>query len=319
MRLISLLLLMVGAATADAHLKLDDEERNPATGSNRAVQLQLQVDAAIASRAPATIELSGTYIFNRSSLLIIGSTSQLTLRAAPSCVAPGCVPELLFSVWRCGEEPTDGPDCSLINFGNPTHPPACRSAANVSCACSNVMWSSGINVSSSADVTIKGVAVDYAPRSLPGGPCAVPLRPAPPPPPPGTPTQQFNSGRKFTLNLFNSSRCVVEDLTIRHAPFMAITSFLGDGGHVFRRVTFEPDPKDPTAMIAGKDGLHESDVRHGLQFLDSTIHGTRDGECDNQPSICFFCCTCTFAWLTLMVITRRLFQFPQHAAAGVQV
>ena len=101
----------------------------------------------------------------------------------------------------------------------------------------------------------------------------MPLRPAPPPIPAGTPTKQFNSGRKFTLNLFNSSRCVVEDLTIRHAPFMAITSFLGDGGHVFRRVVFEPDPKDFNAMIAGKDGLHESDVRHGLQFLDSSIHG----------------------------------------------
>ena len=269
MALLSLLVHLLGIAGSSS--------------ADRAVQLQQQIDAAIASRVPATIELSGTYTFNRSSLLIIGSTSQLTLRPSPSCVAPGCVPELLFSIWKCGEEPTDGPDCSLINFGNPSHPPACKSAANVSCACS-VMWSSGINVSSSADVAIKGVAVDYAPRLLPehrdpatgeetGGPCAVPLRPAPPPIPAGTPTKQFNSGRKFTLNLFNSSRCVVEDLTIRHAPFMAITSFLGDGGHVFRRVVFEPDPKDFNAMIAGKDGLHESDVRHGLQFLDSSIHG----------------------------------------------
>jgi hypothetical protein len=257
-------LLLVGLASSSP-LLLD-----------RAVKLQQEVDAAIASRAPATIELSGTYTFNRSSLLIIGSTSELTLQPSPSCVAPGCVPELLFSIWRCGEEPTDGPDCSLINFADPNHPPTCKSAANVSCACPNVVWSSGINVSSSVGVTIKGVAVDYAPRSLSDGPCAMPLRPAPPSPPAGTPTKQFNSGRKFTLNLFNSSRCVVEDLTIRHAPFMAITSFLGDGGHVFRRVVFQPDPKNSNAMIAGKDGLHESDVRHGLQFLDSTIHGTAD-------------------------------------------
>jgi hypothetical protein len=55
MRLISLLLLMVGVATADAHLKLDaDEERNPATAlwgleSRRAAaQLQLQVDDRLA-------------------------------------------------------------------------------------------------------------------------------------------------------------------------------------------------------------------------------------------------------------------------------
>ena len=139
-----------------------------------------------------------------------------------------------------------------------------------------MIWSSGINISSSSNVAIKGVSVDYAPRSLPGGPCGVPLRPAPPPKPAGSPTKQFNSGRKFTINLFNSSHCVVEDFTIKHAPFMAITSFLGDGGHVFRRVKFEPDPEDFGAMIAGKDGLHESDVRRGLQFLDSTIHGTAD-------------------------------------------
>eukprot|EP01043_Picozoa_sp_COSAG02_P110762 COSAG02_NODE_46900_length_345_cov_0.752033_1_plen_84_part_01 len=68
--------------------------------ADRAIQLQQQIDVAIASRAPATIELSGTYNFNRSSLLILGSSSQLTLRPSPSCVAPGCVPELLFSIWR---------------------------------------------------------------------------------------------------------------------------------------------------------------------------------------------------------------------------
>ena len=90
--------------------------------ADRAEQLQQQINAAIASRAPATIELSGTYNFNRSSLLIIGSTSQLTLRPSPSCVAPSCVPELRFSIWLCGEEPTDGSDCSLINFGDPARP-----------------------------------------------------------------------------------------------------------------------------------------------------------------------------------------------------
>ena len=29
-------------------------------------------------------------------------------------------------------------------------------------------------------------------------------------------------------------------------------------------------------MIALKDGLHESDVRSGMQFLDSSIHATAD-------------------------------------------
>ena len=104
----------------------------PVSGNDsRAAKLQRQVDAAIASGAPATIELCGMYNFNRSSLLIVGSTRQLTLRPSP-----GCEPQLLFSIWRCGDEPTDGPDCALINFNDPTHPPACESPANDSASVS---------------------------------------------------------------------------------------------------------------------------------------------------------------------------------------
>ena len=241
---------------------------------DRAAALQKEIDQAVASNAPATIFVSGLYNFSRRSLLIAGAKG-LTLQPKKSCVAPTCVPKMIFSVWPCGE--TEGENaavCRQINFSDPTVL-QCKAASGQRCACADVVWSSGVNISNSHDVTVRGIAIDYSPRGL-GTTATCKPGPVPPPPPPDTPTKQFNSGRKFSYLLFNSSRVVTEDLQILSAPFMAITSFLGSGGHVFRRVRFVPDPNDFNAIIALKDGLHESDVRTGLQFIDSTIHGTAD-------------------------------------------
>jgi hypothetical protein len=70
--------------------------------------------------------------------------------------------------------------------------------------------------------------------------------------------------------MFNSEHTVVEDLTIHAAPYMAITSFNGEGGHVLRRVVFEPNEKGQL-FVAERDGVHESDVRRGITLEDSTI------------------------------------------------
>ena len=242
--------------------------------NDRAVLLQREIDAAIRTGQPAIVQVSGTYNFSRASLAINGAHN-LTLQPAPDCIAPGCVPLMLFSLWPCGESlGQDAPQCRPIDFSNPTVTPTCKALNGTSCACPDVIWSSGVNISNSADVTVRGITIDYSPRSLPPTTCKP--GPIPPPPAPDSPTPQFNSGRKFSYNIFNSSRVVTEGLTIRSAPFMAITSYLGDGAHVFRRVAFAPNPRDFNAMIAGKDGLHESDVRVGLKFIDSKIHGTAD-------------------------------------------
>ena len=244
------------------------------TPNERAVLLQREIDAAIRTGRPATIEVSGTYNFSRASLAINGANG-LTLEPAPDCIAPNCVPLMLFTLWPCGQSlGEDAARCRPIDFNNPTVTPTCKAPNGTACACPDVIWSSGVNISNSANVTVRGIAIDYSPRSLPPVTCKP--GPIPPPPAPDAPTAQFNSGRKFSYNIFNSSRVVTEDLTIRSAPFMAITSYLGDGGHVFRRVDFTPNPRDFNAMIASKDGLHESDVRTGLKFIDSRIHGTAD-------------------------------------------
>jgi hypothetical protein len=267
---------------------------------DRAMKLQQKIDASIASGRPATIEVSGIYNFSRASLLIAGA-KDLTLQPAPTCVAPGCVPQMLFTIWPCGE--TEGQDakiCRPVNFNDPTTPPVCKSPSGKQCTCADVIWSSGVNITNSMDVTVKGIAIDYSPRGL-GSPAACKLGPPPAPPPRGTPTVQFNSGRKFSYMLFNSSRVVTEDLTIRSAPFMAITSFLGEGAHVFRRVRFAPNPADFNAMIALKDGLHESDVRTGLQFIDGTIHGTVDDffNLRNTLQLVYRCDTATSSCLII--------------------
>jgi hypothetical protein len=78
------------------------------------------------------------------------------------------------------------------------------------------------------------------------------------------------SGPGITLHMFNSSDTVVEDLTIHAAPYMAITSFNGEGGHILRRVSFVPN-EEGQMFVAERDGVHESDVRRGITLEDSTI------------------------------------------------
>ena len=282
--------------------------------NDRATLLQRQIDAAIKSGKPATIELSGTYNFSRASLTIDGARD-LKLQPAADCVAPRCVPLMLFTLWPCGDSlGQNAAQCRPVDFNNPTVRHTCKAANGKPCACPDVIWSSGVNISRSTNVTVIGVTIDYSPRSLP--PMACKPGPVPPPPPPG-PTAQFNSGRKFSYHIFNSSRVVTEDLTIRSAPFMAITSFLGDGGHVFRRVSFTPNPQDFNAMIAGKDGLHESDVRTGLRFLDSRIHGTADDffNFHNTLQIVF---RCDAASRTCLIASPHINAVPLNTVYGSQ-
>ena len=78
------------------------------------------------------------------------------------------------------------------------------------------------------------------------------------------------SGPGITLHMFNCSDTLVEDLTIHAAPYMAITSFNGDGGHVLRRVAFVPN-EEGQLFVAERDGVHESDVRRGITLEDSTV------------------------------------------------
>ena len=154
-----------------------------------------------------------------------GAVVGLTLRPAKGCVAPACVPLLLFSVWPCGDSLGEGaPACRDVNFSAPSEPLRCYHAdadtdagahadargstgtgkdrgtgRGAECACPDVVWSSGINITNSAGVVVRGVAVDYHPRALPPARCKPGPVPAPwPPPGSAIATAQFNSGRQFT-------------------------------------------------------------------------------------------------------------------------
>ena len=74
----------------------------------------------------------------------------------------------------------------------------------------------------------------------------------------------------LTYQLTNSSDVVTEDLTILSAPQMAITAFLGGGGHVFRRIRFEPRWSQG-GVVASQDAMHFSDLRRGPLVEDSVV------------------------------------------------
>ena len=119
----------------------------------------------------------------------------------------------------------------------------------------------GVNATNCAYSTIKQLSIDYSPKP-PSLFC-------------------FNSGTNpssnvtcngaegplgITLHFFNSTRMTAEDVTIHAAPYMAVTSFNGGGGHVLRRVSFERN--EPNQLfVSERDGVHESDVRAGISIL----------------------------------------------------
>ena len=83
----------------------------------------------------------------------------------------------------------------------------------------------------------------------------------------------------ITLQLTNSSDCVIEGLTILSSPSMAITAFNGDGGHTFRGITYvgaADIPQSPSVgrrgnMSVSRDAMHFSDLRRGPMVENSFI------------------------------------------------
>jgi hypothetical protein len=237
-------------------------------GDARSRALQAAVDAATTgggAARPTVLKLSGLYNFSQRSLVVLGARD-LTLEAAPGTT-------LLFSVWRV--------PCVIIANGGPCHGDAlddCCATNTCGPGAECVDWSSGVNITNSERVTVRGITIDYnlrQPLQERSGVGTQRLQERS-----GVGTQAaFNAGRVFTYHNFNSSLTTTEDLTILQAPFMAITNLNGEGGHVFRRVRFGATPSlddDDSRLVAGKDGVHESDVRKGMLLEDSFIHGTSD-------------------------------------------
>ena len=139
----------------------------------------------------------------------------------------------------------------------------------------------GINISRSSNVTVSFAAIDYLPKARvlfcknPRAGCAEGVGP---------------SGPGITVHLVNSERIVIEDVAIHAAPYMAITSFNGEGGHTLRRVRFELN-EPGQALVAEKDGIHEADVRRGITVEDSTI-GFLNDDFFNVHSNLLVVCSC---------------------------
>ena len=102
----------------------------------------------------------------------------------------------------------------------------------------------GVSFVDATRVSIGNISIDYDPR----------------------PTKPLAS---ITYALVNSSEVLTQDLTIRSAPYMAVTAFTGGGNHTFRRLQFAPPT--PGALVSMRDAIHFSDVRIGPTIEDSSV------------------------------------------------
>ena len=126
--------------------------------------------------------------------------------------------------------------------------------------------SAGINISSCVDLSLGNWSIDYADSSSHGsmrdGPNGGAYHQHP-----GDPYCGKSCG--ITFNLLNSTRVIVEDLHIHSSPYMMVTAFNGGGGHVFRRMIFEPVRGH--TQVGPRDALHFTDQRVGPTIEDSVV------------------------------------------------
>ena len=103
----------------------------------------------------------------------------------------------------------------------------------------------GVSIVNSSRISIGNISIDYNP----------------------VPTKAYPS---ITYALVNSSDVCTEDLTIRSAPYMAITAFTGGGNHTFRRLRFSR-PRPGARWTSQRDAIHFSDVRIGPTIEESSV------------------------------------------------
>jgi hypothetical protein len=151
----------------------------------------------------------------------------------------------------------------------------------------------GVNLTDSADVQLVGSEgkpawiLDYDPPA----------------------TKQVLTGS--TLNLLNCTRVLAEDVTIRAAPYMAVTAWNGGGAHVFRRLIFEK--MAGRAKVGLRDATHFSDQRVGPTIEDSVIGFTGD-DFFNVHSTLMLVLECETK--SCLVINPHLFDIARNTAYG---
>eukprot|EP00038_Savillea_parva_P012295 m.203644 g.203644 ORF g.203644 m.203644 type:complete len:497 (+) comp22187_c0_seq1:145-1635(+) len=203
---------------------------------DRAAALQAHVDAVAAIGQPATIALTGTYNFS-----VSGRSLVIAGAACRNITLMG-----------------SGQDTTLLLFrGGGSLPPG-------------QLVYPGVNFTRCVGGGLSSASIDYTPKPR-GLLCNSRNNSGVLPPTPGcTPT-----GAGITLHMFDSDSLVMQDVTVFAAPYMAVTSFNGPGGHELHRVRFAiNDPKQ--LFVAERDGVHESDVRRGIRVHNCTIGALND-------------------------------------------
>eukprot|EP01050_Picozoa_sp_SAG11_P017666 SAG11_NODE_2571_length_3211_cov_4.163239_3_plen_329_part_00 len=110
----------------------------------------------------------------------------------------------------------------------------------------------GVNITNCKDLSLGNISINYGEVST-------------------EVTTTAGGAQGITLNLLNSSRVSVSDVSITGAAFMVITAWNGYGDHHFTRVHFEP-----SLGRKCRDALHFSDQKVGPTFVDCVIGYTGD-------------------------------------------
>eukprot|EP01047_Picozoa_sp_COSAG01_P071121 COSAG01_NODE_10957_length_2039_cov_4.858763_1_plen_409_part_00 len=114
--------------------------------------------------------------------------------------------------------------------------------------------SAGVNITSCVDLSLGNWTIDYADAADHHAGAKT------------TVSTSSGGSDAITLNLLNSTRVSVTDVSILHAKFMVVTAFNGGGDHHFTRLRFAP-----TIGRHCRDALHFTDQRIGSTFENCTV------------------------------------------------
>lgn len=96
--------------------------------------------------------------------------------------------------------------------------------------------------------------------------------------------RRFDANAKSSINLSNSSRCTLENVTVYTSPKLAITESYGYGAHTYKNVTVDRRPATDRLVSSIADGFHLSNVQHG-STLDGCVVGHTLDDCLNSYGV----------------------------------
>ena len=280
----------------------------PPPPTANALQLQHTIDVACAAGVPATVTVEpGVYVFSNRSLVIAGA-SHLVLQAAAGSGSNPAV-RLVF-YYGFGVQIVNSDNVTVRGpLALDSNPPnyaqgvvrSLRAGGNASCFDADfdprflspdvtrqpfvsAGGLAGAKVSfwdPKTRLVLPGAHLGFMATSQQNGPDGstswrISLKSAPPAGVAAGNLVTVIPRRGITHDVKNSSRVLVEDVSIYAGGNMGFHESLGAGGHIYRRVKIVRKPGSDGLVALNADGFHSSDVGKGPVLEDSEIAFTGD-------------------------------------------